>query len=106
MKGDTSLQQRETLALNRAVARLQARVLAVVGAVLGGLGIFVMTAWLLIKGGYHVGKHLQLLSNYFIGYSVTWPGSVVGLMYGAIVGGLIGWSIGMLYNAVVDRLRR
>jgi hypothetical protein len=83
-----------------AVARLQAGVLALVGALVGGLGLFLMTAWLLIKGGPQVGPHLQLLGQYFYGYTVTWPGTVVGLLYGALVGAVVGWLIGALYNVV------
>ena len=51
---------------------------------IGGGGLFLMTAWLLLKGGPHVGQHLQLLSQYFIGYSVTWWGSIVGFAWGAL----------------------
>jgi len=87
--------------LSRAFARIRTGVLALVCAMIGGVGLFLMTAWLLLKGGPHVGQHLQLLSNYFIGYSVTWWGSVVGLFYGALTGGVIGWAVSTLYNKVV-----
>ena len=87
--------------ISRVVARIGTGVLAFVGAMIGGVGLFLMTAWLLLKGGPHVGEHLQLLSNYFIGYSVTWWGSVVGLFYGAVVGGIIGWSVSTIYNKVI-----
>jgi hypothetical protein len=93
-----------TLEVTRTIAKIQSGVLAMTCAVLGGVGLFVMTAWLLIKDGPQVGLHLQLLRHYFIGYSVSWPGSLVGLFYGAVVGGVIGWSIGRIYNGVV-RLR-
>ena len=86
--------------LSRVVIRIQAGVLAVVCALIGGLGLFGMTVWLLIKGGESVGKHLQLLGNYFIGYKVTWTGSLIGFLYGALLGGIIGWIIGKIYNAV------
>ena len=91
----------EICEVNQAVVRLQTGVLTIVCALLGGVGLFVMTAWLLIKGGPHVGAHLQLLGHYFIGYSVTWKGSLVGLFYGALVGGVVGWSIGTIYNGIV-----
>src|SRR5690242_3443012 len=55
--------------LSRAFARIRTGALACVSAMIGGVGLFLITAWLLIKGGPHVGQHLQLLSNYFIGYS-------------------------------------
>ena len=82
----------------RAAARIQAGVLALVFAAVGGLGVFLMTVWLLIKGGPNVGVHLQLLGQYFWGYSVSWPGCFVGFFYGALVGGVGGWAVGALYN--------
>jgi len=88
--------------LNRMVARIHAGVLAVTFALIGGIGLFVMTVWLLFKGGPHVGAHLQLLGQYLIGYSVTWKGSLVGLVYGGVLGGIVGWIIGNLYNVVVN----
>jgi len=92
--------------VRRAVAKIQARILAVVCALIGGVGLFIVTAWLLIKGGPRVGEHLQLLGHYFIGYSVTWKGSVVGFFYGALLGGLVGWTIATIYNQVVSLRRR
>lgn len=86
--------------LTRAVVRIHAGVLGLVCALLGGLTIFLMTAWLLIKGGPVVGPHLSLLGQYFYGYTVTWQGSLVGFGYGALVGGVAGWLIGIVYNAV------
>ena len=87
--------------LTREVARIRAGILALVFGAIGGMGLFIMTVWLLIQGGPQVGQHLQLLGNYFIGYSVTWRGACVGFFYGAVTGGLIGWGIGVVYNRVV-----
>jgi hypothetical protein len=92
--------------IRHTIARIRTSALAVVCALLGGLGLFAMTVWLLIKGGPHVGKNLQLLSNYFIGYTVTWWGSVVGLFYGALCGGAIGWAVGTIYNSIVNMRER
>ncbi len=86
--------------LSQAVANIQAGVLAFVGGIIGGLGLFFMTVWLLLEDGPKVGSHLQLLSNYFIGYSVTWSGSVIGLLYGAVTGSVLGWTIGFIYNRI------
>jgi hypothetical protein len=90
----------DTRELLRDVARLQAGVLAFVGALLGGGAVWGMTAWLLVKGGPNVGAHLQLLGQYFHGYTVTWAGSFVGMFYGALVGAAVGWVIGAVYNLV------
>ena len=88
--------------ISHAVARIQGGILAFVMAVMFGLGLFVSTVWLVIKGGENVGQHLGLLSQYFIGYDVTWFGAFIGLIYGAVIGGVIGWFIGMVYNRVVS----
>jgi len=84
-----------------AIARIRTIVLALACALIGGLGLFAMTAWLLIKGGPNVGEPLQLLGQYFIGYSVTWRGSLVGFLYGALLYGVIGWAVGKIYNGIV-----
>jgi hypothetical protein len=92
--------------ISRAFVRIRTTALTLAGAVIGGVGLFLMTVWLLIKGGPHVGQHLQLLENYFLGYSVTWWGSIVGLLYGALAGGAIGWSVSTLYNKVLGFRQR
>jgi len=87
--------------VRKAVARIQTGVLTVVFALICGLTLFLMTAWLLIRSGENVGAHLQLLANYLPGYSVTWVGSLVGLCYGLLLGGILGWVIGTIYNKIV-----
>lgn len=84
--------------IQASVARLRAGILALVFAMMTGTGLFVATAWLLIKGGPNVGATLGLLGNYLPGYAVTWPGAIVGLLYGAAIGGVAGWSLARIYN--------
>ncbi len=67
-----------------------------------GLLIFVATLFLLLKGGSPLGPNLSLLTQYFIGYSVSWEGSFVGLGYGLLSGFVLGWSIALLRNALVS----
>ena len=99
-------QPRQTDEISHTLARIKADALALVCALIGGVGLFAMTAWLVIKDGPQAGQHLQLLSNYFVGYSVTWPGALVGLGYGAITGGVAGWIIGRMYNGIVNARQR
>ena len=68
-----------------------------------GLGLFAVTIWLVLKGGETVGPHLALLGQYFIGYSVTWGGSFIGLAYGFVLGYCIGFAYARIYNWVVDK---
>ena len=90
--------QREIELIAGAVARLRAGIMALVFAFCGGLGLFLATVWLVMQGGRNVGEHLGLLSNYFPGYSVSWAGSLLGLVYGALLGGVIGYSLAWIYN--------
>lgn len=66
-----------------------------------GLLIFVSTNWLVIKGGHPIGPHLGLLSQYFIGYRVSFWGSCIGFAYGFALGTLSGALIGWIYNKIV-----
>lgn len=77
--------------------------MAIVFGMVGGVGLFLATVWLLIKGGDPVGPTLGLLGNYFPGYAVTWPGALIGFVYGALVGGIAGWSTAWIYNRVASR---
>lgn len=96
-----SLANTEAEVIGRAVTKLHAGVLAAVSGMIGGLALFMMTILLVIQDGPQVGQHLQLLSHYFIGYSVTWGGSLVGLCYGSLTGALFGWAVGYIYNVVI-----
>ena len=93
----------ERALIETAVARLRAGILAIVFGMVGGAGLFVATAWLLIKGGENVGATLGLLGNYLPGYAVTWPGAVVGLLYGALIGAAMGWTLARVYNRLARR---
>jgi hypothetical protein len=66
-----------------------------------GLLLFLGTLSLVLKGGDVVGPNLQLLNQFFPGYSVTAPGSVVGLGYGFIGGFVGGWSFAFLRNSIM-----
>jgi hypothetical protein len=87
--------------LKRAVVRLNGHILGLVIGIIAALGIFVATNWLVLKGGDVVGPHLGLLGNFFVGYSVTFLGSLVGAAYALVFGYLAGLLIGSIYNLVV-----
>ena len=64
-------------------------------------GLFAATNFLIIKGGTHVGLHLQLLRVYLPGYSVTFAGSVIGFIYAFVLGYLSGRTLIALYHRLV-----
>lgn len=87
--------------LFRGVLLLNAKVVGLAFGLILGLGIFVATNWLIIKGGERVGPHLILLSQYFIGYRVTFLGSLIGAAYGFALGTICGALMGWIYNKIV-----
>jgi hypothetical protein len=84
--------------ITRVVIRMHATLTGVVLGLLCGLGLFVATIWLVLKGGPHPGPHLMLLGQYFPGYSVTFLGSLIGFFYAFVIGFITGAFLGFLYN--------
>jgi hypothetical protein len=82
------------------LVRLNATANATVLGIVTGLAVFVATNWLVLKGGPVVGPHLALLSQFFIGYEVSFLGSLIGLAYGFVSGFLLGYSVSNLYNRI------
>ena len=88
--------------LQRGALRLNSTILAVTCGLMAGFAVFAATIWLVLKGGDTVGPHLSLLGQYFLGYRVTFVGSLVGFVYGFVVGAIGGGVFGSVYNRVVD----
>ena len=95
----------EEAILTRAL-RLNAWVTGMAMGVLAGFAIFVATNWLILKGGESVGPHLALLGQFFIGYKVTFLGSVIGLGYGFVSGFVVGFMLAVLHNRFADLRQR
>jgi hypothetical protein len=88
------------------VLRLNAVVQGIVLGLLTGLVIFVATNWLVLKGGPRVGPHLALLNQFFIGYRVSFFGSLVGFAYGCVFGFAVGYVIAVVYNVAARARER
>lgn len=95
----------EALVLVR-VVRLNAAVVGVVTGLMVGLAVFIATNWLILKGGPVIGPHLALLGQFFIGYRVTFAGSLVGFAWAFAVGFLGGFAVVRIYNWLADMRHR
>ncbi len=85
----------------QSLAKLDGKALGISIGLLFGLMIFLATNFLLYKGGDVIGPNLALLGQFFIGYEVSFSGSLVGMIYGLIAGFVIGWLIAIVRNFVV-----
>jgi len=100
--------QLEEVVLSK-LLRLNATAQGIVAGILFGFGLFLATNWLVLKGGpiapdgrRLIGPHLGLLSQFFIGYRVSFVGSVIGLAYGFATGFVGGYVVARLYNWIVE----
>lgn len=93
----------ERLLLLALFARMDTLAMAIAVGVLGGLGLALATAVLLVAGaepGTPVGPNLAALSTFLPGYSVTWTGALVGAAYGALGGFVAGFLAATFWNFV------
>lgn len=81
--------------------RLNAITQGIVTGIVAGLAVFIATNWLVLKGGRVVGPHLSLLGQFFIGYRVTFVGSLIGFAYAFVCGFVAGYLVSSLYNWIV-----
>jgi hypothetical protein len=91
----------EEQALRRTILRASEQGWGIAIGLLLGVGLFLATVILVIKGGPNPGPHLGLVRIYFPGYSVTWLGSVIGFVYAFVVGYAIGRTVATIYNRLI-----
>lgn len=89
--------------LTSTLMRINGRAWGIAFGLILGLGIFVATIVLVLRGGDVVGPHLGLLGVYLPGYRVTFVGSLIGFVYLFVIGYGIGRLVGGVYNAIVRR---
>lgn len=82
---------------------LRKRALGVALGVVWGLTIMLGTWWLLIFR--YKGEMVSKLSQFYIGYSFTWGGAVIGFIWGFIFGFIGGFLIAWIYNLVNNSIK-
>ncbi len=88
------------------VLHLDSKLCGIVTGLLCGVGLFLATNLLVLKGGIQVGKHLSLLGNYFPGYRVTIFGSLIGFGYAFVSGFVGGYLVARMYNWIASLRQR
>jgi hypothetical protein len=64
--------------------------------IIWGLTILLSTWWILITGA--SGKTFGKLSKFYLGFSVSWGGAFIGLIWGFVDGLILGAVFAWLYN--------
>jgi hypothetical protein len=88
-------------ALLKVFARLHPVALGVAFGVVGGAVIYFITAVVLIHAHNPLSPDLTLLAQFLYGYSVTWSGALIGLLWGFALGFAAGWSSAVIRNLIM-----
>lgn len=83
--------------LAAALAPIDRRAFGVAFGTVAGLGLLLLTAVELLRPP-GPGLKLALLAQYFPGFSVTWPGAFLGLVWGFVAGFCAGWFLALVRN--------
>jgi hypothetical protein len=74
---------------------LSVKSFALATGALWGLSLLILT---LVAAGRGIGTNLSHISAIFIGYQVSYVGSIIGLAYGFVSGLVAGWLLAGVYN--------
>jgi len=89
-----------------AFARYDVVALGAATGTVSAIALFAATAALLLGTDAAVRPMLSLLGNYFLGYSVSWTGAVVGAVEAGALGFVFGSVLALGLNFVIDVERR
>ena len=87
--------------LSAVFAKMDVVAMLVACGALCALGLFLVTAVLLLQDvpdGHPIGPRLSALGDYLPGYSVSWSGALAGLPNGFALGALVGFMLSVLWN--------
>ena len=76
--------------------KLNKNAFALALAIVWGMIVFLVTNIDLLRVG--TGEHLSRLSQIYVGYSVSFLGSIIGLVWGFATMFVAGWAVAWLYN--------
>jgi hypothetical protein len=81
------------------VMKLNARAFALSAGIIWGVIIFLVTNINLLRGG--KGEFLSHLSQIYVGYSCSFGGSLIGLIWGFVTMFVAAWVFAFLYNTLL-----
>ncbi len=84
--------------IEAAFAKLDPLALGISVGIVSGVGLFLATVVLLLKGGALVGPNLSLLGHFFLGFKASWVGAFLGLFEAGIGGFVMGHIVAYLRN--------
>ena len=81
--------------------KLNVRAFAITGAIFWGVGLFLITWWIILVSG--ITNETTLISRVYLGYKISPLGSVIGLAWASVDGFIGGAVFAWLYNQIAAR---
>jgi len=81
--------------------KLNVKAFALTGGIFWGVGLFVLTWWIIAFGG--VTNDPTFIGRVYLGYSISLVGSVIGLVWAFVDGLIYGAIFAWLYNLIDTR---
>ena len=102
MSGDLVAGRREPLPVEAALAfaPIHKRAFGIAVGLASGIFFFALTALYLVRAPAQAIR-LDLLAEYFYGYTVSWGGAFVAFCWGFVVGFVAGWFLAFSRNFVL-----
>ena len=82
--------------------KLNVKAFALTCGILWGIGLFVLTWWIIVFKG--ATGEITLIGRVYLGYSISPLGSIIGLVWALVDGVVCGAVFAWLYNLVAARL--
>jgi len=82
--------------------KLNTKAFALTCGILSGVGLFLLTWWLIITGGATGEK--TLIGRVYLGYCISPLGSLIGLVWAFVDGLICGLIFAWLYNLIATRV--
>jgi len=79
--------------------KLNVKALALTGGIFWGVGLFILTWWLILFGG--ATGETTFIGRVYLGYRITPAGSVIGLVWAFVDGFISGAIFAWLYNLFI-----
>jgi protoporphyrinogen oxidase len=98
-----SIAAEETLedVLAAAFARYDSLALGLALAIVSGVGLFLTTAWVLLRAERDSTEMLSRVGQYLLGYDVSWGGAMLGLIGAGVFGFVVGFGVAWLINLII-----
>ena len=81
--------------------KLNVKAFALTCALIWGLGLFLLTWWIILLEG--ATGEATLIGRMYLGYNISPLGSVIGLLWAIVDGGVGGAIFAWLYNLLASR---